>query len=267
MQALVINIGHATDRMDFMASQLNALGLLFERIEAITPDSLAPDPSDPVWHRWQRPLRMTEMALCASHMLAWRRIIALGRPCLVLEDDAMLSVELLRFLERVAPLCGADHISLEVRGRRKLVARQTHPAAPMRRLYQDRTGAAAMVVWPAGAKKLLAAAQSHPALADALISGRRSLVSYQADPALSIQLDQCGSYGLPLAIPTASLIDAEAKPPLSDLPWGDRIAFRRRRILAQIGIGLRIALCAPVAKRVSIAPRGAWVKIPRASVP
>ena len=90
MKTLIINLARATDRMEFMRAQMADLGLDWERIEAVTPATLQPPADDPVWHRWQRPMRSTEMALCASHMAALRRAIALDAPCLVLEDDALL---------------------------------------------------------------------------------------------------------------------------------------------------------------------------------
>jgi GR25 family glycosyltransferase involved in LPS biosynthesis len=107
-----------------------------------------PPAEDPVWHRWQRPLRTTEMALCASHAAAWRRMLELGRPCLVLEDDAVLASETPGFLTGAEAVAGVDHISLETRARKKLVARRSHGTLPMRRLYQDRTGSAASIIYP-----------------------------------------------------------------------------------------------------------------------
>jgi glycosyl transferase family 25 len=258
MRAVVINIASATGRMRFMAAQLDALGLAWERIEAVTPDTLEPGPEAAVWQRWQRPLRVTEMALCASHMAAWRRIRDLDAPCLVLEDDAVLAAGLPDFLARVAGLSGIEHISLETRGRRKLVARRPHPEAPMRRLYLDRTGSAAMVIWPAGAARLLAQAARAGAPSDALISGTPGLISYQADPALAVQADICAAYGLPQTLATASSIDAAPKPPPADLPGRLRRAYRRRRIAAQIGMGWRLLRLAPVARRVHIRPAAAW---------
>ena len=70
----------------------------------------------------------------------WRRVMAIGAPCLVLEDDALLGLPTPAFLMRVAPLAGIDHISLETRSRKKTVSRSLDPRAPMRRLWQDRTG-------------------------------------------------------------------------------------------------------------------------------
>ena len=257
MKTLIINLARATDRMEFMRAQMADLGLDWERIEAVTPATLQPPADDPVWHRWQRPMRSTEMALCASHMAAWQRVIALGAPCLVLEDDALLSRGLPGFLAQIAGLAGIDHISLETRSRKKLVARMMHPDAPIRRLWQDRTGSAAYVVFPHGAKALLAHAQRSGAPSDALISATYAMRSFQADPALSIQLDQCRAYGLVPPIETASLIDAVGKPGLAgDLALPRRIGYRLRRIGAQLRMGVRHVIRLGRAHRRAIAPAG-----------
>lgn len=240
MRALVINMAAARRRMAFMDGQLNALGIPFERIEAVTPATLDPPADAAVWKRWQRPLRTTEMALCASHIRAWRRVLDLGEPCLVLEDDALLSADTPAFLLRLAMLSGVDHVSLETRSRKKIVGRRMHAQLPMRRLWQDRTGSAAYIVFPSGANKLIAHATRLGGPSDAVISSAYALCSFQADPALSVQLDQAPAYGLAAAIETQSLIDAEKKPSLSaGLPFAERFGYRRRRILAQLRMGLR----------------------------
>lgn len=259
MKTLIINLAGAQDRMAFMQAQVERLGLDWERIEAVTPQTLRPLADDPVWQRWQRPLRTTEMALCASHMAVWRRVIALDAPCLVLEDDALLAEETPSFLARVAGLSGVDHISLETRGRKKLVARRPDPRAPMRRLWQDRTGSAAYVVFPQGARLLLAHAEHAGGPSDAVISATYSMASYQADPALAVQLDQCAAYGIAQPMTTQSLIDAVRKPGFSqDLPPQTRAAYRARRIGAQIRMALRHLLRWPVAMRRHVAPSPAF---------
>jgi len=80
MRALIRNMASATERMAFMSAQMAQFGLSYERIEAVTPATLPPPEHDAIWYRWQRPMRVTEMALCASHMAAWRRIVALSAP-------------------------------------------------------------------------------------------------------------------------------------------------------------------------------------------
>lgn len=255
MHTLIINLAHATDRMGFMQAQLNALGLAWDRVEAVTPQTLSPGADDPVWQRWQRPLRTTEMALCASHMAVWRRVVALDAPCLVLEDDAVLAADTPAFLQLCLGMTGVDHISLETRGRKKLVARRLDPRAPMRRLWQDRTGSAAYVLFPQGARKLLAHADRAGGPSDAVISSTYSLRSYQADPALAIQLDQCARYGIRQLLATQSLIDAVRKPGFSQaLPLRRRLAFRARRIAAQLRMALRHLVYGAVAMRAHVDP-------------
>lgn len=266
MKALIINLAGAGDRMAFMAAEMQALGLPYERIEAVTPQTLQPSADNAVWRRWQRPLRTTEMALCASHMAAWRRVMELGEPCLVLEDDALLATETASFLAAVAKLGDVDHVSLETRSRKKVVARNAYPGVAMRRLWQDRTGSAAYVVFPEGARKLLDHASQMGGPSDAVISSTYALRSYQADPALSIQLDQCAAYGVNGAIETRSSIDAEKKPGFTpDLPRGEQLAFRARRIMAQVRMGLRQFLHIFDAERRHVTPAREWVQTPSVS--
>lgn len=259
MHTLVINLSDATERMAFQRAQLDRLGLSWERVDAVTPATLQPAENDPVWHRWQRPLRVTEMALLASHRVAWRRVAALNEPCLVLEDDAYLTLDAPEALRAIAPLTGVDHVSLETRSRKKLLGRRRHPAAPIRRMYQDRTGSAAYILFPRGARLLLAATEQSAAPSDAAISSCYALKSFQADPALCIQLDQCDAYGVTPPVQTRSSIDAVRKPPAEAFyTRADAKAFRRRRILAQLRMGWRQLVHLPVAHRVHVMPGGDW---------
>lgn len=242
MRALVINMATASDRMAVMARQLDHLGLEWSRLEAVTPETLSPGQEDPMWQRWQRPLRATEMALTASHMAAWEEVK--DGPVLVLEDDALLSAKLPSFLSEVKGLQGVDHVSLETRGRKKLLDRAPGSVWPMR---QDRTGSAAYLVWPNGARALLGRAAEVAAPSDALISETR-MESHQAVPAMAIQFDICQRYGITPPLETASLIDRVKKPSVVR-----GAGFRRRRVLAQLSMGLT-ALTHPRAIRMHVQP-------------
>jgi glycosyl transferase family 25 len=248
VKALVINLDRDTARMAFQARQLGALGIGFARLPAITPDALDPPPDNPYWGRWQRPLRPAEMALTASHGVAWRAIAAGADPVLVLEDDALLAPGLAGLLDQVATLPQIDYLNLETRARKKLVARVPHLAAPIRRLWQDRCGSAAYALWPDGARALLRRLARAPGPSDAVLSAAYDLRAWQADPALAIQIDQCGRYGLTPPIPVASAILATERPATRSP------AQRARRIGAQLRMGLRQLARAPGAKRVEIWP-------------
>jgi glycosyl transferase family 25 len=252
MKALVINLARATDRMAFQRRQMADLGLEWERVEAITPDTLTPAADDPMWDRWQRPLRSTEMALTASHMACWQKVSAAGVPMLIVEDDAMLSTALPPLLPRIETTAGIEHLSLETRGRKKLLSRLTHPGLPIRRMFQDRTGSAAYILFPNGADRLLAQTARVAAPSDAAIAGCPGLISWQADPALALQLDIADRYGVAPPLPTTSSIDAVAKPPTT-------LAHRRRRIAAQLRMGLTQLTYAAVARRKHVQPATGWL--------
>ena len=160
VRVLIINLAIATTRMTFQAAQMMALSLTWERMEAATPETLPLPLDDSHWRRWERPMRATEIAGLASHCAAWERVRTADAPHLIIEDDALLASGTPALLQESEDETGLDHVTLETRSRKKLVGRM-HPNLPIRRLYQDRTGAAAYVLWPSGAEKLLARADRY----------------------------------------------------------------------------------------------------------
>lgn len=235
MDVLVINLARSADRLAFQHRQLAALGLGFRRLEAVTAEAAGGLRPERYWQGWERPLRPAERACLLSHVAAWERIAASGRPALVLEDDAVLSRRVPALLSALEAAAGLDHVTLEARGRRKLLGHATRPlTAGLRlvRLWQDRTGAAAYVLWPSGAAKLLARAGRGAALADAMICRAYELSSWQVEPACAIQLDRCACYGVPAPIGTRSTIDGDGRP--AGLP-----AQRLRRVVSQLRMGWR----------------------------
>jgi glycosyl transferase, family 25 len=224
--------------MTFQTRQLTEMGLPFTRLEARTPQSLPFPADDAYWRQWERPLREPEMAAYASHRAAWQLVADGNLPVLVLEDDALLMPDAPVFLKGIESLQGIDHVSLETRSRRKLLSNKMHPEAQMRRLWQDRSGAAAYVIWPSGAQKLLA---HKPAIADAVICAAYDLKSYQADPALAIQIDQCAAHGIEPPIEVDSAILSARRPSVEHLAASERAGYRWRRMLSQLRMGLRHA--------------------------
>lgn len=251
MKSLVINVGAATARMAFMARQLGAQQLEFERLEAATPVNVNDFENDYDWDSWERPLKDTEKACFLSHLAAWRRVAGQDAPMLVLEDDALLSDRLAEVLMTLKNTQGLDHVTLEVRKRKKIVDRTGRSLGAAHRLlplYQDRSGAAAYVLWPAGARKLLARSKSQVALADALICKSYEIKSAQVEPACAVQLDRAVAYQIRQPIDTVSLIDAGT--PARAGKGGFR--FRLRRLAAQLRMGLRAIRYMPVAERREI---------------
>jgi len=251
MQIFVINLTRSTDRLEFQRRQLGALGLSYERVEAISADEASPMRPEVYWESWERPLMATERACLMSHVAVWERIARSEEPTLVLEDDAVLSRRLPALLRVLEGMTGMDHVSLEVRGRKKLVGRNPRDVAPglhLLRLYQDRTGAAAYVLWPDGARKLLSRASRGAALADALICSAHELSSWQVEPAQACQLDMCGHYGLGTPMETRSTIS----PAIPERP-AKSAGHNRRRIASQLRMGFRQLAFAAITARREIA--------------
>ena len=250
VQVLIINLTTATARMAFQARQMEALDLPWERLEATTPETLPVPPDDPRWRRWERPMKAAEIAQLVSHAMAWELVQAANAPQLIIEDDVLLALDVPAFLRRIETEAGLDHVTLEVRNRKKLVGRR-HPNLPIRRLYQDRTGAAAYVLWPSGAVKLLSHFTARPGLSDAVINTTYEMGSWQADPALAIQLDQCATYGIAQPISTESFRIS------LDRTRG-RGFYRFRRLAAQVRMGFRHLSKSAVAERRRISLSANW---------
>ncbi len=252
--APVINVAASTDRMDFQRRQLAALGVEFERMETATPETLDSPSKDAVWRSWQRPPGSTEMASFASRMAAWKRVIELGAPCLILGDDAMLATDTPKLLEEVEVANGIDHVHLETAGRKKILARRLHPSLPLHRLIQDSHGACGYVIFPSGARLLHT--RSLPAPADAAISSEYALRSWQADPAFAAQLEMAPRYGLVSPINVSGLVNVDDRPDRNSPPAHEARRSRRRRILCQTGMALRMLVRVPWNRREVV-----WLRI------
>ena len=258
MKAIVINLADATQRMALQKSQLEALGIAYRRLDAFDAHAAALRPAT-YWDTWERPLRDVEKACLLSHRQAWMEIAAGDEPVLVLEDDALLSDRTHALLAALETVEGIDFLTLETRGRKKLLARAQSARDAhlgLRRLYQDRTGAAAYVLWPQGARKLLTRTEQRAGLADAVICAAYELAAFQADPALAFQIDRCETYGLEPPIETRSAISVLHAPSSADLPLMTRLRFRLRRIWSQLRMGLRFIACMPLAARRNVQPHG-----------
>jgi glycosyl transferase, family 25 len=234
MQILVINLARATERMRFQNAQLETLGLAFDRVEAIDGNREEAVADDPIWNTWERPMSQSERACFLSHHQVWKRIAQGNAPALVLEDDVLLSSAVPKLLAGLEEVKDVDYVTLETRARKKLLARQTAHALPVRRLYQDRSGAAAYVLWPHGAQKLLARTERRVGLTDAILCSSYDLIAFQADPPLAIQADICEEANITSPLQTRSSVAR-----ISSNRRNRHLGFHYRRLKNQMAIGLR----------------------------
>lgn len=193
-EILLINLDRSVDRLQFQRRQLGRLGLHFVRLRGCTPQDIDDRRYRELAWRWQRPMSRTEVACLLSHARAWRHVADSGRPALVLEDDAVVSDGLPGFLAQLGRRdLAREIVNLETRHTRKFVSRRTvaDEVAGVRlfELMIDRGGAAAYVVGPQAAERLLERMSTRPALADALINATRGVRRLQAEPALAVPSD------------------------------------------------------------------------------
>lgn len=236
MRAVFINLDRAGDRRAFMERQAERLGLVFERMAAVEAAGIGEGEVERLGRSWERPLTRPELGCFLSHHGLWQTVAAGDAPMLVLEDDVVLSPRLASLLPAISALEAVDFLNLESFGRRRFVGRQARPigeGAAILRLHRDKSGSAAYVLWPAGARKLLAQAERGAAPVDAFLHGLRALASFQIEPALGMQLHLLAERGLEVPPGSATAIQA----PRQRLPLTrSNLPFHARRLATQVAL-------------------------------
>ena len=246
ISAIIINLDKSKDRWNFQKKQLQRLNISFERLGAYSLDMLSDETYTKWANDWQRKLKPAEVACFLSHYSIWKRISTSAKAYLVLEDDAILSHHLPDFLNALSTIenIDYDHISLETRNRKKLVSQKGIHIIDniyLNQLHLDKTGAAAYILTPNGAQKLLRAVDKTGAgLADALLCHTKQLNSLQTVPALSIQMDMAEYYGMSnnlfTEFGTSNISSADNKK-INHSRFFKKIIFKKRRLITQINIG------------------------------
>lgn len=256
ISALLINLDSSPERLTFQQNQLQRLNIGMERLTAIPASGLTTVDYEHLANSWERKMRLAEVACFLSHKSAWQWVADANRPMLIMEDDALLSNKVPQILTALAQQQHLDYVTLETRNRYKLLDKTTIDLTPdhsLRRLYQDRSGAAAYVLFPSGAQKLLAQlVWKKPALADAFLCRAYNLNAWQIFPAVAIQTDQCINYGLKQINPFSSTITPtdNIKPQANNLY--DYWCFKYRRLAAQCRMGWRRWSVSAHSERVNV---------------
>lgn len=252
MRIYLISLVNADERRSFQARQLGKLQLPFEVFNAVTVHELGNQDPGVAVDQWERPLMPTEVACFFSHYSLWKRIAQNTTPALVLEDDAIISDQLPALINQVKHLKNIDHLCLETRLRKKLLGRSIPVSGgiELAPLYQDRTGAAAYILWPEGARLLVErCTRKGAAIADALISSEYRLRSWQAVPALVVQSDVAGAYGLQTPLKTHSYIQAHDSRFNYRINGIRSLSFKLRRIQGQLKLAIRWIRKMPQSRR------------------
>ncbi len=187
---LVISVATATARRAMQLKQLDQLGLSGEIMDAVTPKELPASVLDDYRFSWARPLSDGEIACALSHKKAWGVAAKSNKPTLILEDDVLLSNDISDVLQAISEGPDLGYITLEFYDQRKTLGKPLALGSTgygISRLFRDRGGAAAYVVWPKTAQHILDAQTSSLALADAAINLTLGMKFYQLEPACAVQ--------------------------------------------------------------------------------
>lgn len=107
MQIFLINLDRRPDRLEQVKTQLEQLGLEFQRISAVDGKQLPADypllQKERFLLEQKKPAVMGEIGCAESHRLIWKQMIANNLPfALILEDDISLNPKLTAFLKTKA---------------------------------------------------------------------------------------------------------------------------------------------------------------------
>ncbi len=248
MKILIINRNLDVARYEFQSTQLNNLGLSFEKITAIEKNDLDEATIEKYQNSWQRPLRVAEIACTLSHHKCWQLVAKLDEACLVIEDDACISNKLPELLGALSVKGSYNFISLETRRRDKFLSKQNTPIIDnyvLHGLLYDKGGSAGYIIWPDAAKSLLERLKEKGASpADAFLGECTKLAKGQVYPAPLLQLDMCLEYGIGELGCCASAISNTVKPKADSI--SSYLKFRIRRFKVQLKLLINVHLLTKV---------------------
>lgn len=239
---LIISMVSSTDRRALQISQARHLDLAFDFMDATPVGDISPEDMGHLQRRWARRLRDTEVACALSHRKAWEIVAKGWKPVLILEDDAILSSETPAILAALAALPDIDCVNLETFGQRKTLGRAApldltnHTLAP---IFRDSAGAAAYVLWPQGARKLLGSLNMMLPLADAAINLTLSLRKMQLEPACAIQVSILHK-SVPISHTVRKSLIASSKKLTARPPIAEWLGYKLRRVWISAILALQI---------------------------
>jgi glycosyl transferase family 25 len=188
--ALIINLPAAVERRTMQDAQFARLGIVHRFLNATAVADIPTADLARLERAWCRPLRPAEVACALSHRRAWADVAAGAAPVLILEDDVVLASDTAAVIGALSRRPDLECVTLETFTLPKVLG-DPRPMGlePFRlaEVYRDSGGAAAYMLWPSGARKLLAGRPGLLPLADAAINLGPGLRKHQVEPACAIQ--------------------------------------------------------------------------------
>lgn len=230
----ILSLSTAAQRRSFQEAQAQRLGFDPIWVRATGVNDFSDEAFFNQAFDWQRPLKKTEVGCFLSHLGVWQQVAKSKEPAVILEDDVILPINWVQYIQNLMTLEYVDVLVLEAVGKKQMGPFSRHGDLTLRPLYLNSSGAGAYMLWPEGAIKLLQHHQrSGVALADVFMNETPGLNMWQLDPAIAIQMCMLPYYGLAAQEEGVSQIAREQhKSPVPN-SWLVHLRMKRRRFLGE----------------------------------
>ena len=165
MKIFLINLDTAKTHLRYQEKQMERLGLDFERRRA-TPINEIEQEFIQDFHKkwkWVHNLLDFEISIFYNHIQLWKKIIASGKPALILEDDVFLCPDIKEVLSHIEAGGFQGYINLEQSLFKRYVSANSQTLGykdyHLIQSYKDKTGSAGYIIDPQAASILLETSQ------------------------------------------------------------------------------------------------------------
>ncbi|PJE32422.1 Glycosyltransferase family 25 (LPS biosynthesis protein) [Pseudooceanicola marinus] len=263
----VINLDKAERRLKHMQAELSALGLCMDRCAAITPAELKSAARDFDIDLKSCQLSEAEQACFLSHVRAWQSAASAEGWTLILEDDVFFSADTQCALEFACQTSRADIVRLETYGRGRVILSTAIVASEghfeLRQLHGRALGAAAYLIRPDAAQRLLDQVKTFDTSVDGLLFGGGSstgLRLQQLMPAVAVQGDQID---LLLPTPDATWLKLDKELFTSQIGSPNRTYIPQGNTLTKLLKSLNRRLLRRPRVRIPLSPAGPLAALER----
>lgn len=204
MKIYTISMAASVHRKEYHKWQADELGMDVNYYDAIDGSVLSDEVFESLRYTYLRPLSRGEVGCFLSHKALWEKCASINEPIIILEDDIVISADFAAATSQLLNLQDVDRINLEgYFPQRKTFGKNVLQLRgfSLTELYQERAGAAAYILWPSGALKLLNHYKNKACLADVALK-KRCLATYQLEPVVAMQALVCDRYKIAHLLPT-----------------------------------------------------------------
>ncbi|WP_170407036.1 glycosyltransferase family 25 protein [Ruegeria arenilitoris] len=195
MKIMMINPPQNKLRREFQQRQAARLGLDIEFIDGVSVSDLSEATLQKAANEWTRKVRAQDIACTFSHRVVWKKAAAQTEKVCVLEDDVLLSdgfKSVLDYIDsREEPwnyLYDLEYAQYKHTVGRNPVWQNPTLQVVSRKIFKNKRGAAAYILGPKVAERLLKEA-THYSMMEAFLWTRNWTQQMQVEPCQAVQLD------------------------------------------------------------------------------